>query len=94
MLRLRCVQGLSDEIRQSLEDLYRHHANLALCQREHAILLNARDFTIAQLHTFLALDRDTIRAWIPRFEQFGIYGWYDALRSGRSPIYTDDKNRQ
>ncbi len=78
MPRLRFVQNLTDEIRQPLEDLYRHHASFALRQRAHAILLNARGFTIPQLQAIFAVDRDTISAWITRFEQFGIDGLRDA----------------
>jgi hypothetical protein len=59
MPRLRFVQSLTDAIRQSLEDRYRHHASFALRQRAHAILLNARGFTIPQLQEIFAVDRDT-----------------------------------
>ena len=93
MPRLKFVQNLPDEIRQQLEDLYRHHASFALRQRAHAILLSAKGFTIPQLHEIFAVDRDTISAWITRFEPFGIDGWHEAPRSGRPPIYTEDEVR-
>lgn len=91
MPRLKRVQNLAEDIRQSLEDLYRHHASFAVRQRAHAILLSARGYTIIQLHAIFAVDRDTVSAWITRFEQFGIAGLQDLPRSGRPPIYTDDE---
>lgn len=39
------------------------------------------------------MDRDTVSAWITRFEQSGIDGLHDAPRSGRPPLYTDDEVR-
>jgi len=94
MPRLRLVQNLTDEIRQPLEDLYRHHASFALRQRAPAIRLNAKGFTIPPLHDIFGVDRDTVSAWITRFEQFGIDGLRDAPRSGRPPIYTEDEVHQ
>jgi len=94
MPRLRFVQNLTDETRQRLEDLYRRHASFALRQRAHAILLNARGFTIPQLQAIFAVDRDTISAWITRFEQSGIDGLHDCPRPGRPPIYTEDEVHQ
>lgn len=94
MPSLKFVQNLTDEIRQQLEDLYRHHASFALRQRAHAILLSAKGFTILQLQAIFTVDRDTVSVWITRFEQFGLDGLHDAPRSGRPPIYTEDEVRQ
>ena len=58
MPSLKFVQNLTDEIRQQLEDLYRHHASFALRQRAHAILLSAKGFTILQLQAIFTVDRE------------------------------------
>jgi transposase len=91
MPRLKRVQNLSEEIQQSLEDVYRHDARFVVRQRAHAILLSAKGYTITQLQEIFAVDRDTVSAWITRFERFGMTGLQDLPRSGRPPIYTDDE---
>jgi hypothetical protein len=40
------------------------------------------------------VDRDTVSAWITRFQQLGIDGLHDWPRSDLPPIYTDEQVRQ
>jgi len=62
-----------------------------LRQRAHIILMSNRKITINEIALAIELDRDTISSTIDGWETIGIIGLYDAKRSGRPNIYTDDE---
>jgi transposase len=54
-------------------------------RRAQAILSHSRGLTLHQLATAYAVDRDTVRAWLTRFEQGGADALAEGARSGRPP---------
>ena len=54
-------------------------------RRAQTVLSHHRGLSIPQLATAYAVDRDTVRAWLPRFEQGGVAALAEGARSGRPP---------
>ena len=94
MSRLRFVNKLSEEAKRQLWEIYHGHPCFAFRRHAHAILLSDRGFTINQLQDIFGVDRDTVSAWITRFEQSGVDGLKPLPRPGRPPIYSADEVRQ
>ena len=94
MSRLRFVKTPTEEIIEQLREIYHGHSDFAFRKRAHAILLSDKGTTINQLQDIFEVDRDTISAWIKRFETSGVEGLKSLPIPGRPPIYTDDEVRQ
>jgi len=75
----------------TLNEMYRNAPAHRLRQRAHIILMSNRKLTFNEIALATDLDRDTISATIVAWETIGIIGLYDAKRSGRPSIYTDDE---
>lgn len=54
-------------------------------RRAQAVLSHHRGLSIPQLATAYAVDRDTVRAWLTRFEQGGAAALAEGPRAGRPP---------
>lgn len=54
-------------------------------RRAQAVLSHSRGLTLYQLAAAYAADRDTVRAWLTRFEQGGVAALAEGRRSGRPP---------
>ena len=94
MPRLRFVKALTEEIKAQLSEIHHGHADFAFRKRAHAILLSAKGITVNQLHDIFEVDRDTVSAWIKRFETSGVEGLQSLPRPGRPAIYTEGEVRQ
>ena len=94
MSRLKFVKTPTEEIKEQLSEIYHDHPDFAFRKRAHAILLSAKGITINQLQDIFEVDRDTISAWIKRFETSGVEGLKSLPIPGRPPIYTEDEVRQ
>ena len=86
---MKFAQPIPEEVRITLEEMYRNHPTFRCRQRAHAILLSVRGFTIPQLWSILDVRRDAISDWIDRWEEEGLLGLYDRPRAGRPRIYTE-----
>ena len=75
----------------TLNEMYRNAPVHRLRQRAHIILMRNRKLTINKIALATDLDRDTISATIKSWKTIGIIGLYDAKRSGRPSIYSDDE---
>ncbi len=53
--------------------------------RAQAILSHSRGLRLKQLAAAYAVDRDTVRGWLTRFEQGGVMALAEGHRSGRPP---------
>lgn len=51
--------------------------------RAHGLLLSHRGFKIDEIAQAYAVDRETVVRWFNRWEQWGIVGLQDQVRSGR-----------
>ena len=52
-------------------------------KRAQAVLNHSRSLTLSQLAAAYAADRDTVRAWLTRFEQGGVSALAEGQRAGR-----------
>ena len=57
-------------------------------RRAQAVLSHSRGLTLTQLAAAYAVDRDTVREWLTRFEQGGVAALAEGPRSGRPPKLT------
>lgn len=87
---MKFVTQLSDVELITLNELYRNHQIHRIRQRAHIILMSNKSMAIDKISTAIELDRDTISVLIDRWDSIGIVGLYDAERSGRPAIFTDD----
>ena len=53
--------------------------------RAQAVLSHSRGLTLKQLAAAYAVDRDTVRAWLTRFEHGGTAALAEGHRAGRPP---------
>lgn len=67
----------------SLEQLHRTGKSHRERVRAHAILLSAKGFDVETLAVIFGVDRDTVSAWLNRFEQGGVPALCDAAKAGR-----------
>jgi len=88
---MKYVKELLDSEIITLSEMYRNAPVHRLRQRAHIILMSNRKITINEIALAIELDRDTISSTIDGWETIGIIGLYDAKRSGRPNIYTDDE---
>ena len=80
---MRYVQPLTENQRQTLEDLRKHDPSARARTRAHSILLSARRITIKEIVKIYQVDRDTVASWIKKWEQHGVESLYDKPRCGR-----------
>lgn len=52
------------------------------------MLSHSRGLTLSQLAAAYAVDRDTVREWLMRFEQDGVAALAEGHRTGRPPKLT------
>lgn len=57
-------------------------------RRAQAVLSHSRGLTLSQLAAAYAVDRDTVREWLTRFEQGGVAALAEGHRAGRPPKLT------
>jgi transposase len=62
--------------------------------RAHAILLSARRYSINQLADIFAVDRESVTAWLVRWEESGTKGLDDDPKSGRPPSLRKEEEKQ
>lgn len=74
---------------QELLEQTRHQAPSPRARaRAHSLLLSAQGRTIPDIAQIYQVDRDTVAAWITKWEQQGEASLYDRPRSGRPPKLT------
>ena len=88
---MKFITPLTENEQTTLEEAYRNHPSFRSRQRAHALLLNNRRYTIAQMCKLFETRHETISAWVDQWELKGIMGVSDAPRSGRPATYTDEE---
>jgi len=79
----RFIKSLSQEQQQSLNQIMRNHSSHRTRTRAHAILLSARRYSINQIADIFAVDRESVTAWLVRWEESETDGLDDEPKSGR-----------
>ena len=85
MNRQRFVARLSEEEQRQLDKLHRTGRSHRVRQRAHAVLLNARGYTLDQAADVLRIDRDAVSRTLDRWEQGGLAALEEGARPGRPP---------
>jgi transposase len=80
---MRFIAPLDASTQAQLKHLMKTHPVFQVRQRAHAILLSAKGYRIEQLVDIFDADRDTITAWIDRFERGGPDALENKARPGR-----------
>jgi transposase len=80
------IFGLQDEIRRSEESRYDH--------RLHGVLLVAQGMSCLEVSRLLGDGPRTVQYWIRRFEEKGLGGLIEGVRSGRPRRLTEDQLAQ
>lgn len=79
--------------REQLTKLWKEHPNHYTRMRAHAILLSDVGFEISKLVEVFGTHRDSVSAWIVRFEQDGVEGLLDGDRPGGPRKLVDDEEQ-
>ena len=77
------VKSLSDEELQTLKNMFKNHPSNVSRMRAHAVLLSSEGFNLKDLTTIFSVCRQTTSTWLHSWEENGICGLMDDLRSGR-----------
>jgi transposase len=68
---------------QALEQVAATGAHARERKRAQAVLSHSRGLSLTQLAAAYAVDRDTVRAWLTRFERGGVAALAEGARAGR-----------
>jgi transposase len=88
------IKPLNQEQRIALNHLMRNHPSYRTRTRAHAILLSARRYSINQIADIFAVDRETVTAWLERWEETETDGLDDEPKRGRPSIFNDEEEKQ
>ena len=90
----RFIKSLTDVQREELKTIYQTHPSSRTRLRAHAILLSERRYSLDQIADIFEVDRDTVGAWLDRWEQDNFNSLDDGERSGRPPILTEKEQEK
>lgn len=74
-----------------LKQLMQTHPNHRVRMRAHAVLLSDRRYSIDQIADIFEVDRDTVRAWLARWDDDDTDGLEDDPRAGRPATLTTEE---
>jgi transposase len=91
---MKFIKPLSEIEQMQLHAAYKESHQHRVRQRAHAVLLSAKGYSIPELVDVFGCSRNAINAWLNAWNEFGIDGLQDEVRSGRPRILTpEDSNR-
>ena len=82
------VKTLSDKDYQKLLENYQTATNFRVRNRSQAILLSFQKYSIDEIADICQVHRTAVSRWINRWNEGGLPGLADSLRTGRPPILT------
>lgn len=88
------VKPLGAERRTTLKQLMQTHPNHRVRMRAHAVVLSDRRYSLNQIADIFEVDRDTVRAWLARWEDDDPGGLEDDPRAGRPATLTTEETAQ
>jgi transposase len=88
---MRYVRALTDEQRAFLSTTVKEDASFRARTRAHSLLLSAQGVAIQDIAKTYQVDRDTVSAWIKKWEHQGPASLHDKPRSGRPSKLTPDE---
>ena len=91
---MKFIAPLSEAEHKTLTEAYRNHPSFRARQRAHALLLNARGYSMTQLAGWFEVRLETVSSWLSHWEDNGVVGLFDPPRSGRPPRFTPEEVEQ
>lgn len=82
--------ALTPDEQQVLSEAHQRGEKPALRRRSHAILLSHQGYTIDQISSILAVQRNAVADWFKLWKTSGLEGLIDKPRGGRPPVLTED----
>ena len=79
----RYIEPLTEKQRSALKAAMKSHPNARARMRAHAVLLSDRKYSISQIADIYEVDRDSVSAWLKRWERGSLDSLGDDPRSGR-----------
>lgn len=90
----RFIKELSSDQRSPLKEAMKTHPSARTRMRAHAILLSERRYSVDQIADIYEVDRDSVSAWLDRWEEGGLDSLDDDPRSGRPPTLTAQEQKR
>lgn len=90
----RFIDSLTETQRKELKEVCRTHSNVRARTRAHALLLSERKYSIDQIADIFEVDRDTVAAWLDRWEAAQFDSLDDGDRSGRPPLLNEKEQEK
>lgn len=87
----RFVETLTEEEREQLSHLWKHHEKYRVRLRAHAVLLSSQGFPIKDLCVIFQVGRPTISAWLRRWQESRFEGFEDEDHPRCPPKLDEDE---
>ncbi len=87
----RFVGALTEEEREQLSHLWKHHQKSRVRMRAHAVLLSSQGFPIKDLCVIFEVGRPAISAWLKRWQESRFDGFGDEGHPRRPPKLDEDE---
>ena len=91
-MKSRTIHLAESELAQ-LELLWKTSDVARTRNRCHAVLLSHQGFNVKQLSKIFMVERQTISAWLDRWESDGLSGLDDLPGRGRKPIFSEAEKK-
>ena len=91
---MKFIKPLTEVEKLTLSEAHKHHPQFRVRHRAQALLLSGRGYTLDQLQRVFEVKRDTISAWLDRWERDGLVGLFDQARAGRPNIFTPEEQNK
>ena len=85
------VKSLSPEETETLNELHKHHPNHVSRLRAHSVLLSDSGFKLSAIASVYGVCRQTVSIWLHSWESSGVCGLFDAPRSGRPRMLSEEE---
>jgi len=80
---MKYISPLSETELSMLESMFKNHPSGKLQRRAHILILSNKGYHVDQLAGIFQITRQTVSALIDDWGKYGLFGLYDAGRSGR-----------
>lgn len=78
----------------TLQAMHGYHPSRRARMRAHCMLLSHQHYQLHEIARFYQVSRRRVSTWINRWHDWGLGGLYDQPRRGRSPIYSEQEQKQ
>lgn len=89
----RFIESLSEEQEQQLQRIRDTGKTKRVRHRAHAVLLSHSGKTIREIAEIFQVDRNTVSAWLDRWDKLGIDGLADQPHTGAPPKLTEAEQK-